>query len=140
MPYPSLRDRLNANSREYRLHGHDPEKAWTEKPCRIWTGGLCSEGYGSITIRSSRRYRAGKRKGERIPKRRRAHRVSLANHHGIPLWALKSVAHFCDNRPCIEPTHLGSMTNYQNVRDRSKKGRTRNGHTGPHPDNAHRYG
>lgn len=133
--YKTLRERLNANSKPMRLHDHDPEKPWTEKPCRIWTGCLNSDTYGSITIRVRWRYKAGPWKGQRIPRRFHAHRVSLAEHHGIPVWALNHVAHYCHNQPCIEPTHLRSTTNYQNVRDRVKAGRTRNGHTGPLPQN-----
>jgi hypothetical protein len=137
--YPSLRHRLEANSKEIRCHEHDPAQAWTEKPCRVWTGCLNGDGYGSITIRSRYRYKFGKYKGYGIPKRYHAHRVSLAEHHGIPLSALNKACHWCDNRPCIEPTHLRSTTNYQNVRDRVKRGRSRNGHTGPLPENEHLY-
>lgn len=137
--YATLRDRLNANSKEMRLIDHDPERPWTEQPCRIWTSALDTDGYGFLTLRMRLRYKFGQFKGQRIPKRRKAHRVSLADYHGIPLHCLNHCAHYCDNRPCIEPTHLRSTTNYQNVRDRMLKGRTRNGLTGPLPENVHLY-
>lgn len=137
--YKTLSERLLANSKEVRCHDRDPARPWTEKPCRIWCGCLNSDGYGSITIRSRHRYKVGKREGERIPKRFHAHRVAKADALGVQLWRLNKCMHLCDNRPCIEESHIRSTTQLRNDLDRTEKGRTRNGYLGPLPENAHMY-
>lgn len=125
--YASLRERLNANSKEMFLHEWSEAKPWATFPCRIWQRKIDQWGYGRIMIR----IKAGPRKGK--AKSYKAHRISLAEAKGIPVYRLNHCAHLCDNRPCIQPEHLWSTTNYQNVRDRARKGRTRNGVTGPLP-------
>lgn len=112
--YSSLRARLDANSRPYRLHDCDSAKPWTAAPCRIWTGAIGSSGYGKINIR---------RRNDGKLKTRSAHRVSLADFLGVPVWRMNHVAHHCDNRACIEPLHLRSTTQRQNVRECVERGR-----------------
>ena len=121
-----MRDRLNACSREMRLHDHDPAKPWTEKPCRIWIRALDGGGYGKLNVRSRLRYKYGPNKGRRKTKPVRAHRMSLAEHRGCRPWELNHVSHLCDNKPCIEPTHLASWTRRKNMRNMIAKGRGRN--------------
>lgn len=121
--YATLRERLNANSKAMTLHEWSETKPWATFPCRIWHGKIDKDGYGRINIRPKR--------SKRKPKSYKAHRVSLAEAKGVPVYRLNHCAHLCDNRPCIEPEHLWSTTNYQNVRDRVRKGRTRNGQSGP---------
>lgn len=115
--YPSLKDRLLANSRET---PHPDQRV----PCRLWTGGLNSSGYGKINIRH--RYR-DKRTGHRRLKTLLVHRVALALHMGLQPWQLNHVLHYCDRRNCIEPAHLRSTTQKKNMEDMVKKGRHRNG-------------
>ncbi len=95
-------------------------------PCRIWQGALNSKGYGHVTMRG-REYRVYKVNGEyRKTKRVRrvlAHRLSLADFLGVKVWQLNKVAHACDNRPCIEPSHLRSTTQKRNMADMVKRGR-----------------
>lgn len=121
--YASMRERLEANSKEMRLHERNLSKPWTRCPCRIWTGAFDGGGYGKLNVRSRFRHRVGKNKGERKVKAVRAHRMSLADWLDVPVWALRNVAHLCDNKPCIEPTHLESWTQGKNIRDMISKGR-----------------
>lgn len=131
--YATMRERLNANSREMWLHPIQiPEKPWTCFPCRIWTSALDGGGYGKLNVRSRFRHRYGKRKGQRKIKILRAHRVSLAEHLGVPVWMLNNVVHLCDNRPCIEPRHLSSWTQNKNMQDMIAKGRGRNQFSSTH--------
>lgn len=121
--YPSMRERLLANS--VSVPSPYPHLAL---PCRIWTGMKGgSLGYGKITIRSRYRHKYGPRKGERKVRRVYAHRVSLADHLGIPIRRLNNANHLCDRAACIEPTHLIGSTQRANVRDAVDRGRHRNG-------------
>lgn len=54
-----------------------------------------------------------------------AHRVAYATAHNISLEEMegKVVMHTCDNRWCIEPTHLKLATQQENVQDMWSKGR-----------------
>jgi hypothetical protein len=130
--YPSLQERLLANSKQLRLHEYDPMKSWSLMPCRIWTGAKDGGGYGKLNVRSRLRYKFGKNKGQRKIKIHRAHRMSLALHLGVPIWMLNNVAHACDNKPCIEPTHLSSWTQSKNMQDMIRKGRGKNQFSSEH--------
>lgn len=84
----------------------------TDEDCWNWTVSLYPQGYGCISVDG------------RLD---RAHRVS---------WMLKnSVAeipnglcclHKCDNRRCVNPSHLFLGTKSDNLKDMSEKGRGRN--------------
>ena len=53
----------------------------------------------------------------------KAHRVSWFISNGEIPQGLH-VLHRCDNRKCVNPTHLFLGTNIDNVKDRNQKGRT----------------
>lgn len=63
-----------------------------------------------------------------------AHRVAWELTQG-PIPGELHVLHRCDNRPCVNPTHLFLGTNYDNIRDRMQKDRPKPGVWGEkHPD------
>jgi hypothetical protein len=82
---------------------HRPELG----PCWVWTGATRRDGYGVVTIRQS---------GFAV------HRVSFEMHH-TPIPVGLRVLHHCDNRPCVNPTHLFTGTARDNMQDMMQKGR-----------------
>ena len=75
--------------------------------CWEWSGYVDNHGYGRIMT-------------DRGPVR--AHRVSYVLHHGeVP--GGQYVLHHCDNRKCVNPTHLYVGTHSQNMRDKVQRGR-----------------
>ncbi len=92
----NLKQRLLANSRTYSPSG-----------CRFWYGGMSSNGYGVISV------------GNRSTS---VHVLSYRLFVGdIP--AGMCVLHKCDNRNCLEPSHLFLGTRGENNSDRKRKGR-----------------
>lgn len=79
--------------------------------CIEWQGKTYDSGYGKITVKG---------------KTCRAHRVAYEAFIG-PIPAGLCVLHTCDNPPCINPAHLWTGTNTDNLKDMARKGRGRNG-------------
>ena len=79
--------------------------------CLVWSGARFQNGYGAFKL--------GRQE-------RRAHRVAWALAHGeIPAGML--VLHACDNRACVEPSHLFLGTHHDNMADMVAKGRAARG-------------
>lgn len=81
-----------------------------ESDCWEWHAAVSHNGYGQCTV-----------DGESI----RAHRFSYILAHGdIP--AGMNVCRKCDNPRCVNPAHLWVGTQADNIRDRQRKGRSKN--------------
>lgn len=82
------------------------------KGCWEWIGHRNREGYGT--------FYAGVR-----DKMSMAHRHSWEIHNGKRIPKRKKILHWCDNPPCVNPTHLWIGSQKQNVWDMESKGRAR---------------
>lgn len=92
-----------------------PDKIMTDPNCGcwIWIGTLHDRGYGRFT---------------RMGVTYTAHRVSYEMRHGAGSADGLVVRHHCDNPPCCNPDHLAAGTVQDNVDDRERRGRGRQGH------------
>ena len=78
-----------------------------ESGCWLWTGCVKAHGYGVIFIKNKTQY---------------AHRVSWELHRG-PIPDGLFVLHHCDVPSCVNPEHLFTGTQKDNIQDAAKKGR-----------------
>lgn len=76
--------------------------------CWLWTGATQSNGYGVIRVRG----RLGL-----------AHRMAWRLSHGRPAPGGREIAHTCDVRACVRPSHLFVASHADNMQDAATKGR-----------------
>lgn len=89
------------------------DKVSVSDGCWAWLGGARGNGYGGFHLLVD-----GKRKSVA------AHRVSYALFCG-ELSPNLVVMHSCDNRMCVNPSHLSQGTMSMNMQDAAAKGRIR---------------
>lgn len=77
--------------------------------CWLWTGTMQNAGYGEVIVNGNRRL---------------AHRVIYELHHG-PIASGLVVRHRCDTPACVNPDHLLSGTQADNIHDMHARGRAR---------------
>ena len=78
------------------------------KKCWIWQGPKHVNGYGRISVRGQRWY---------------AHRLSWHIHHNKPIGKGQVIRHLCNQPLCVNPHHLRSGTQKQNMLDMHLAGR-----------------
>lgn len=100
-------------SRRYRSLADRLSEKYVEDPvtaCWLYTGAISPSGYGWI--------------GDEAPSRKMigAHRAAYKTWVG-PIPEGQVVLHACDNPPCINPAHLRTGTQAENMQDMDAKGR-----------------
>lgn len=113
---PKCNHHITLNTREERFwacvdkNGSTPAGKPCEGQCWIWCGNLNPGGYGRIG--------AGTKYSGHIL----AHRFSWELHNRQKISDGLLVRHRCDNRACINPSHLLLGTIIDNVKDRQERG------------------
>lgn len=97
----------------------------TSSGCLIWNAAIV-RGYPVTTL-----YIPGKNGTRYKKKTAKVHRLSLEIRLGRRLDSSEFACHTCDNKSCIEPTHLYPGNNSQNMRDRSARTWRQSGETCP---------
>lgn len=96
---------------------------WVDKDengCLIWQRHCNNDGYGIIYVPELEVYLPRNTQG--LVQQTKTHRVVWYLHTGE--WPDLHVLHECDNPSCVNFDHLFLGTNYDNVQDRVKKGRS----------------
>lgn len=88
--------------------------------CWLWVGSTNNCGYGTIGLGGARRMGL-------------AHRVSWELHHG-PIPSGMKVLHRCDRPRCVNPAHLVTGTQRENIDDCLRKGRWTDSRGEKHPN------
>jgi hypothetical protein len=91
-----------------KLRASPEERFWAKVKkgagCWVWTGAVTTTGYGVF------------QKGRRGENLHKAHRFSYEIHHGeIPSGSL--ILHSCDNKLCVNPSHLSPGDHSQNIKE-----------------------
>jgi len=81
--------------------------------CLVWTGYVSNSGYGSFMIN-----------GKNVM----VHRWAFENFIA-PIKPQNDICHKCDNRLCVEPSHLFQGTRLDNMKDCVRKNRHAHGET-----------
>jgi len=79
----------------------------TPDGCWLWLGAPNSDGYGGASVR-----------GRSVLAHRLAHFLATGE-------SPKMVCHSCDTRLCVNPEHLAGGNGFDNMRERSERGRAR---------------
>ena len=93
-----------------RVNKDGPIQPHMDTPCWEWTGAINSHGYGSI-----------RGEGPHFPMLG-AHRAAWEMKHGRLAVGLQA-CHRCDNRRCVQVSHMFVGTSAENTADRDAKGR-----------------
>ena len=104
-----MRPRIRPLAERFWSHVHKPDDAADDTACWLWTGNKYLNGYGMVSV-------------EDYP--HLAHRVAYELTYG-PIADGCLVLHKCDNKPCVNPSHLFLGTQKDNVQDMLRKGRGR---------------
>jgi hypothetical protein len=101
----SLDEQLRTRMRYEPISEHGRSVSLTGD-CRIWTGPVGADGYGTISVRVS----TGKRRAQQV------HRVAYEAAYGAESLAGKVIDHVCRERLCFNVNHLEAVTHAENLR------------------------